>query len=61
MVSLKNPIIIKKVVYMKNNNRKEREQKAWQRNQAILALRKESEENKKSFSIVLQARKRHCR
>ena len=42
------------------NNRQEREQRAWERSQAILALRRE-QENEKTFSIVLQARKRLCR
>lgn len=42
------------------NNRDKRNQKAWERSQEVLALRRE-QENEKTFSIVLQARKRHCR
>ena len=45
---------------MKTNTRNKREQKAWERSQTILALRRE-EENEKTFNITLQARKRLCR
>ena len=60
MVSLKNPIIIKKVNEMKDNQQ-QRQQKAWERSQEILALRKESEESQKSLRITLEARRRFCR
>ena len=43
------------------NNRNKREQKAWEKSQAILALRRESEENKKSLRITMEARRRFCR
>ena len=42
------------------NNRNKREQKAWEKSQAILALRRE-QESERTFNITLQARKRLCR
>ncbi len=38
-----------------------KEQRTWEKNQEILALRKESEESQKSLRITLEARRRFCR
>ena len=43
------------------DNQQQRQQKAWERSQEILALRKESEESQKSLRITLEARRRFCR
>ena len=57
MVSLKNPIKTKKG----DNMQKRKEQKIWRKNQEILSLRRESEEEKKSLKITMEARRRFCR
>jgi len=60
MVSLKNPIKNKKVINMKNNQQ-QRQQRAWQKSQETLSLRREKEDYYRSFKITAQARKRFCR
>ena len=60
MVSLKNPIIIKKGDIMKVTAN-QKDQKNWKRTQEVLDLRKNQEDYKKSFRLTAEARRRFCR